>query len=300
MRQSALGVLCGVGSAVFASGFYVAAGYLSQFMSLPTLLSVWFTWGLLMTLCIGAFLEKKDLASKIAVHWKAGLITGAANIITAAAFFASVSVIGPTETAFIGKLEIVFVVFLAFIFLRERLNPGEIAGIALALAGGLVFAFSTDELSANSYLGVIAAMALAVNILFARRYAQKKPIIILKIWRTGVSAAAFTLFALLTASYSLPEPGIIAIAGAGALTVSVIAVGLHYMALKRLKAPVVSIIASFDPILVAIYSYPLFGTLMTAREWAGGVMIIAGVAITVLNMGHSKNYKRMQHFHKPR
>lgn len=293
MKQHDIGLLSAFGSSAFLSTHNIISRYLFQFLNQPTLMSLWFLFAAPFSVLVGIYSDKKQLVANLRNHWKAGLIIAATNIAAAVAFFTSIKILGPSPTAFFSKLDIIFIVILGSIFLKEKLNAKEILGISIAAAGGFVFAFSSEHLSANSYLGLIMALAIAVNTLFARIYTQNASVAVLQIYRIALTAFFITGFAVLTGSFALPEAKFILLAATGALLSAVIGVGLYYSALKRIKASIAALIRNLDPFLVALYAYPIFHTFPSLREWTGGIIIITGVTITLLAMNsHNKLYKK--------
>ncbi len=294
MREHSKGILLGFTGSVFSSTFTVSTRYLMQFMNQPTLMSLWFMSASVMLFLASLYSRKKRLLGDLKLHWKAGVVIGLTNLAAAALMFTSVRIIGPSPTAFLAKLDVIFIVLLGFLFLREKLNYKELAGVMVAVSGGFIFAFSSGSLAAASYIGVLAALAIGINTLFARFYTQNIPISVLQLYRVAITAAGFLGFALLGGYFILPETRFIFLAAGGALLSAVIGIGLYYSALKRIKAPFAAILRNLDPFFVAIYAYPLFHTFPTLRQWAGGLVIIAGVTITILEMNsnYSKIYKK--------
>ncbi len=294
MREHSEGILFGFGSSVFNSTFTVTTKYLMKFMNQPTLMSLWFMSASVMLFFASLYSRKKKLLGDLKLHWKAGVVIGLTNLTAAALMFTSVRMIGPSPTAFLAKLDVVFIALLGFLFLREKLNYKELTGIIIAVAGGFVFAFSSESLTATSYIGALAAFAIGTNTLFARLYTQNIPISVLQLYRTSITAAGFLGFALIGGYFALPETKLIFLAAGGALLSAVIGISLYYSALKRIKAPFAAIIRNLDPFFVAIYAYPLFHSFPTLRQWVGGIIILSGVTITILamNSNYSKIYKK--------
>jgi len=293
MKKQNIGLLSAFGSSAFISTNNVISKYLFQFLNQPTLMSLWFGFATLFSILIGIYSDKKKLVRGLRTHWKAGLVIAVTNIAAAAAFFTSIKILGPSPTAFFSKLDIIFIAMLGFIFLKEKLNAKEILGMSIAVVGVFVFAFSSEQLSANSYLGPTMALAIAVNTLFARVYTRKASVAVLQIYRITLTALFITGFAFLTGSFTLPETKFILLAATGALLSAVIGIGLYYSALKRIKASIAALIRNLDPFLVALYAYPIFHTFPSLKEWAGGIIIITGVTITILAMNnHNKIYKK--------
>ncbi len=291
MKEHNKGILFGFGASVFNSTFTVSTKYLLKFLNQPTLMSLWFMTASVMLFFVAVYSRKRQLFGDLKLHWKAGLVLGITNLMGAALFFTSVRIIGPSPAAFLAKFDIVFIVILGFIFLKEKLNYRELAGIAVAVAGGFIFAFSSASLSRYSYIGLLAALAISTNTLFARFYTQNIPISVLQLYRTAITATGFLGFALIGGYFIFPETKVLLLVSVAALLSAVIGVGLYYSALKRIKAPLAAIIRNLDPFFVIIYAYPLFHTFPTLRQLIGGIVIIVGVTITILAMNRS--YKKL-------
>jgi len=294
MKEHNKGLLYGLCSAIFNSTFTVSSKYLLQFINQFSLMPLWFILASIMSFFVGLRSDKKELFKGLKKHWKPGLIIGITNITAAFFFFTSVRVIGPAPSAFLAKFDIIFIVILGFMFFKERLNFKELIGILIAIVGGIIFAFSSMHLTFNAYLGILAALAIGLNTLFARVFTQNISVWVLQIYRTTITAVGFLALAILTGNFLIPSLRIMLLIALGALLSAVIGLGFYYSALKHIKASIAAIIRNLDPFLVVIYAYPLFHTFPSPREWMGGIIIVIGVTITILAMSnnHKKLYKK--------
>ena len=67
-------------------------------------------------------------------------------------------------------------------------------------------------------------------------------------------------------------------------TVDVVASrALYYVALRRLKMSVHSIVLTLSPVVTVIWSLLLFGSVLTPQQFLGGIAVILGVLIVTLN-----------------
>lgn len=294
MKEQNKGVLFGFGSSVFNSTVHISSKYLLQFVNQPTFLAIWFVLATIPNLIIALLTRKTKLFLDLKLYWKAGLIIALTNVVASAMFFTSIRFNGPAPTAFLAKLDVIFVVILSFLFLKEKLNRNELIGISIALLGAVMFSFVAVNFTPWYLFGVLAGLGIAVNSLFARHYTQKISVWTLQLFRTGISGAIYLTFALVTGYFLMPELNILLLAFVGAFLSAVVGIGFLYSALKRLRASIVTMIRNFDPFLVAIYAYPIFGTFPTLKEWAGGLLIIIGVTVTILAMNKDSNkiYKK--------
>ncbi|MBI2664305.1 DMT family transporter [Candidatus Woesearchaeota archaeon] len=285
------GIILSVASSFFIGTNNVISKYLLQHLNILSLISVWFAFAAIINLLVAAYANRKKFVQEAISSKKAGLIIGLSNIASAGTFFASIHLLGPAPTAFFLKLEVIFLVLLGYLFLKEKLNLWEIAGMITAIAGGFVYAFSSAELSANAYVAVISALAIAINTILIRHYVQKHSITILQAYRTLITALVFSLAAISTKQLQIPAASLIALAAIGSVLSAVIGVGLHYSSLKHIKAALSGIIRNLDPVVVTAYAYLLFGTSPGLQEWIGGAIILAGVTLTVVSMSRNKLYK---------
>lgn len=240
--------------------------------------------------------------------WTAALIPGIFNTLGQVTFGGAHYLIDPGLLTFGLRTQIVFVtVGAALLFAAERRvvrSPAYLAGIALVVVGSSTMILLTPGFGEKATTGGVA-LAVASGLVYAC-YALS-----VRWWMSGYNpivafgvisqytAGALLVMMLVLGDLHAPDVGP-AFRGAkvldftsgqmGLLVVSAligIALGhvFYYISIQRLGVAVSSGVIQLQPILVSIASFFLFGERLSAAQWAGGAVALAGAA-TILVVQH--------------
>ncbi|OAQ52027.1 hypothetical protein HTG_13680 [Natrinema mahii] len=232
----------------------------------------------------GAFarLSARDLAGAI--------VAGIALAIHFAAWFESLAHTSVAASVTLVQSQPVFVALGAWLVLGERLTRATAAGIAVALAGATAMSLGDAGGSALSgtttygnALALLGAVTVAGYVLAGRSIRQRVPLFPYVTVVYGVCAVA--LFALVGVQghayvgYPPREWGLfLALAvGPGLLGHTV-----SNWALAHLESVVVSVAWLGEPVGATLLALALLGEVPAPVTIAGGLVVIAGVAVTAL------------------
>jgi len=207
-------------------------------------------------------------------------------------FLAGLSLTSPGHAALLYGVTPVFVFLLALWRGEERSSGLKVAGIAMAFAGAALVLLSRGQLSAapeamrgleGDVLVLLAVVAWAVYVVWGKPFAERYGVVA----TTGLTVTTGTFLylpfglALSRGEHfrALSVPGWVSLAYLVVLT-SVVAYLLYYYALAREDASRVAIWSNTQPVLTALLAWGVYGDRFTATFVAGGVLVIAGVAIT--------------------
>jgi len=189
-----------------------------------------------------------------------------------------------------------FTALLGWWILREHLGWGKLLAVAVSLAGCILVSGALDVAAWRANVvgivtGVLSGLCYAVYSLMGRSASQRG----LDPWTTVLYTFAFATVFLLVVNL-LPGgllPGAAArpadflwlgsaLAGWGVLFVlaagpTVAGFGLYNVSLTYLPSSVANLVVSLEPALTAVTAYLLFGERLTAVQFAGSAMILAGV-----------------------
>lgn len=280
------GTLYAFVSSALTGSFQVISKLLLQQANQATVMTIWFMLGSIFQPLIGIAIHKQRFFSLVRENLRSGLLLGFANLFTAGFFFTSVNIIGPGATVFFAKLDIIFILLLGYFFMKESLTKRELAGVAVAILGSLIFASSSATLGVLSLLGVGAAFMNAIHTLLARHFTQSVPITVLQTFRAVVTFGVLLPFALFSNQLTQPSSEFLLLATLGVLLGPVAGIALFYASVKELRASIVSLIRNLEPFIVTIYIYFIFDTVPTIIELIGGAVIVLGVTITLLKDTH--------------
>ena len=214
-----------------------------------------------------------------------GFLVGASTGIN----YMAVNYIDPGTASLLARMTTVFALGISVLWLRERLSSIEIAGALLALAGVFIISFQPgDYLRLGSLMVVGSSFMYAPHAGIVKRYGGELDFSNFFLWRV-ISTSAF-LFLFTSASGQLqwpaPEAWIIIIT-AGTVDV-VLSRVLYYVALRRLKMSIHTIILTLSPVLTVLWSLILFSEKPSTQAIVGGAAVLAGVLIVTASLNRQR------------
>ncbi|WHU47254.1 EamA family transporter [Gordonia sp. L191] len=198
-----------------------------------------------------------------------------------------------------------FTVLLGVLFLRERLVPAQILGIAIAVAGIVVI--GVDRAGHSSIgVGIVVPMVLTVlaglswafgNI--GSRLAQPDDALRMTLWMSVVPPIPFLALSFategpradLTSLTTLgSSSGLIALVGLAYVVLlgTIAGSGLWTMLMKRYEASRVAPLSLLVPVVGISAAWLLLGEVPSGIEIAGAALVIAGCAAGVLAAPRSR------------
>jgi drug/metabolite transporter (DMT)-like permease len=203
-----------------------------------------------------------------------------------ATWIASLSYTSVAVSVLLVNTAPLFTLAFSRLVLREAATPEVAVAMALAVAGAALIAVADWGRTAGSLLGAGLALAGAVTLsayhVVGRglRDALPLPAYVVSVW----AAAAATMAAIVCASgdaltgYSARTYGLFA---ALALIPTVAGHGLVNRSLRSFPAPTVGLFLLGEPVAAAALAYGFFGERIGALTLAGGVLVMAALAIVV-------------------
>jgi len=190
-----------------------------------------------------------------------------------------------------------WIVLLAWLFLKERPRKGVGAGILTAVAGGLILGLDGTSAAAGAagdrplfgnMLALSGAVFVSGNMLLGRA-AQ----------RSGLSLMAYSGLSYLAAAVSLlPLPWLLGQPYYGPYPLSAFAwiaalalvsqlighTGLNY-ALRFLDPTLIATVLLLEPAVASILAWAVFGELPGFATAGGGLVLLAGIALVIRAQG---------------
>lgn len=224
-------------------------------------------------------------------HWRILLVLGAIGIGTHNALaYLGLNYTTATNGVILNSFIPVMIVALSWIFLRERLRPVQVAGVAISLAGVLAI------LSQGS-LALLLAFRLNVGDLFVILSMLMWAVYTIALrWRpAGLHPLSF-LFVLAVIGDAVVLPmwlgemalghviawtwhGVAALASV-ALFSSVLAYVFWNRGVEEVGAPVAGLFVHLMPVYGVVLAWLFLGETLGAHHVAGIALILAGIAIT--------------------
>lgn len=196
-----------------------------------------------------------------------------------------------------------FTLLVAIVLRHERGTLGKWGGIVVAAAGAL-FLVGVDVRSGSgigNMLVVLNVAAFSIYQVISRDMLQRYDPLTVITWVYVWGAVGL---APLTVASALQEVGGVSTATLWALGWIVVgpSVGgyyLHVWALKRTESSVVAVYGCLQPILTAVLATPILAERPPARLIPAGLMIFAGVLLTMRAARRARKEDRLRHRREP-
>ena len=213
------------------------------------------------------------------------LLTSALTSVGAVLWVASLWIIGPALTSFLMKAQTLFSLLLGIVFLRERVNRGEAAGMALTIAGGCAVAYHKDSYLLMGVAAVLtSALCYSAVAFFVRKQLMRRRLNMLTVatLRTFGVSAILLAYLLATGTVDAPAPRDILLMGLGGTCGAYIAKSCQFYAIKLLDLSRSTAVMPLESLFVVLMSLAIFGSAPSTVKLLGGVCILAGVVFLVI------------------
>lgn len=237
------------------------------------------------TLEVGIFaiitkrLNWSEVRSNLWLFVSLGLLISTSTTIN----YEAVKFIDPGIASVLSQTGTVWAVLFGLVWLKETLKPGQILGALLAVVGIFLVNFQAgDYVQIGSLLVLVSSALYALHAALAKKFSQELDLTNFFFARLAFSTASILLFSSLNGTLALPQakawPFIIL---AGTFDVA-ISRALYYIALRRLKLTVHTIILTLSPVIAVLLSAALFGSKLTLQQAIGGLIVLGGVMLVAI------------------
>jgi drug/metabolite transporter (DMT)-like permease len=201
----------------------------------------------------------------------------------------------PSYSAFITSLSVLLVPLLGYFLFRHRPRIQTLLGIVLATIGLFLLLAHLSELSLRpgDLMTLICAVLFGLHILLLGRYVSSSDYRQLMLLQTAGTAILCSI-----AVPVLEKPFLIwnsSLAWSLFLTgffATAFAFYVQASAQRLTTANHAALIFSLEPFFAALFAYWILGQLLTAREWAGGILVLAGILVSELQIPESWKQRR--------
>ena len=204
--------------------------------------------------------------------------------------FSAYKMCGVSVATLIYYLAPIITIVLCAIFLKEKLTPVKIAGIAMALLGMVMINGGGNVSGTNVVLGMIFALIAASFygvIVFVNKASKSiAKVNSLEYTITEMFAAALTsgAYAAATGGFQLEAPTPICIASL--LILGLVHTGLAYLlyfgSIPKLPGHTLAVLSYFDPVSALFLSAIFLSERMSFLQWVGAVLVLGGAAVSQL------------------
>jgi drug/metabolite transporter (DMT)-like permease len=218
--------------------------------------------------------------------------------------FSALARIPASVNAVLVSNNVVFIVLLAALILKERIRPLSIIGIILAVGGVVAITFSSgfspgEVTGSISLLGcafsLLAALSAALYSVIGKKVLVSNDPLIIAALAIFSGAVLMTIFTASTVGFSeISQAGwstILLMVFLG-ITMIGIAYPLWFMCLKKFPASQISIYIYLTPVFAIILSLIILHERFSWLFWVGGALILGGIIITnIFASGNSTKKK---------
>lgn len=226
------------------------------------------------------------------LHWQTArkhlglfIAIGALIGVSMMANYEAVAFIDPGSASLLNQTSILFNLGFGFFLFHDRLNPRQLAGAAVAVAGVFVIAFQPgDYLRLGALIAVASAFMYALHAALSKLVLDKRQndtvdFVDFFFFRLLFTAAALACLSAIRGALALPSPRALALVALVGTVDVVLSRALYYLALRRLTMSLHTLILTMSPIAAMIWSMLLFGVRPTLQQLLGGAAIITGMII---------------------
>ena len=200
--------------------------------------------------------------------------------------YEAVAFIDAGTAAILGKTSILFGLGYGIFWLKDSLNRSQIIGAVVAIVGVFVITFQPgDYLRTGSLMILGSACMYALHAAIVKRFGQNMEFINFFFFRLFCTSAILFVMAVTRKSLVVTSAtawGLLILVGTLDVAISR---GLYYLALRRLKMSIHAIILTLSPVAAILWALFLFDTLPNIQQGIGGVGVIIGVMVVLLNSG---------------
>lgn len=184
-----------------------------------------------------------------------------------------------------------WVALLSWIILRERLTITKIMCVAMTILGVACISIGPQLLSGTSFdlnmfglmAGLVSGFTYALYYIFGKKFLHRYATPTIFVYALPFGALLllpFIDFAHKSAQAWMLLAGLALVTSYGAFSV-------YYAGLKRMEATHASVIATFEPVVAAVFAYALFDEKFSMLGYVGSSLIIGAVLLVVLT-GNTK------------
>ena len=197
----------------------------------------------------------------------------------------------PSYSAFITSLSVLLVPLLGLLIFRHRPRTQTVAGVILATLGLFFLLLRTADLKLQpgDGLTLICAVMFAFHILLLGRFVSVSDYRQLMLVQVAGTAILCTLMGpVVETPFIAWNSTIVLYLVMTGVVATAFALFVQAWAQRHTTANHAALIFSLEPFFAALFAFWILGQILTAREWVGGVLILAGILVSELQIAPRK------------
>ncbi len=276
-------------AAAIWGGVFVVSKYVMDYV--PPFAIIWVRYLIASAVLFGAMRLRPAARKPAGREWLLVAAIGFVGyFVSIACQFAGTKLADAHTGALITSASPVFTVLFARILLGEPVTLRKIASLALSGAGvvviiGIGAGGRIDDYALGVLILVAAAVTWALLSVFVRMASFRLDSMTTTAWAI-LFAAIFTTPAMLLESRANPIAALPPAVVAGILYIGLVSTALAYYlwnkGLERIDAGRASLFIFVQPVVGSLLGYLVLGEALSARFFAGGALVLAGVVLSLL------------------
>lgn len=216
------------------------------------------------------------------------VIVGLLVATSTATGFSAVAYIDPGTASLLARMSTIFALVLSILWLKERLIRGEKMGAAIAVLGVLIISFQwgvgSDLLWVGTILIMISTFCYALHAAVVKRHGEQIEFVNFFLFRMAMSSLFLLIFAAGRGELVWPSGRQVWLILLLTATINVtISRTLYYVALRRFRLSIFTILLTLSPVLTIMWSMLLFGEQPSLQGLIGGTAVICGVILVTIS-----------------
>jgi drug/metabolite transporter (DMT)-like permease len=191
----------------------------------------------------------------------------------------------PSRSAFITSLAVLLVPVLGFFLFGRRPRAQTLVGVLVATVGLGLLTLDRFELRLNvgDALTLLCAIAFALHILYIGRYAPETDFRQLVLIQLGVTTAVVGLLTpFLETPFLVWDVRLVFYLAITGVLGTALGFYVQNRAQQFTTANRTALIFALEPLFAALFAYALLGQTLAGLEWAGAILVMAGVITSEL------------------
>lgn len=237
------------------------------------------------TLEVGAFglVQRRLHWQTVKRHLWLFVAIGLLIALSTASNYEAVAFIDPGTASLLSQSSVLFNIAFGVLWMGDRLSTKQIWGALLAIIGVFIISYQPgDYLQLGALVIILSSLMYALHAALAKQYAEKIDFVDFFFFRLLFTTLTLVLLATIRGVFEapdLPTWGLIALVGTADVVLSRT---LYYLALRRLRLSMHTIVLTLSPLASVLWSLLLFGVVPTPQQIVGGIAVISGVSIVSL------------------
>jgi len=214
-----------------------------------------------------------------------------AGIFLAAHFilwFESLNYTSVASSVVLVTLQPIFAFLGTYLFFKERFSPGAVISMLIALFGSFIISWGDFQISGmalfGDFLAILGAITITIYFLFGQRLRKQLSLMTYTFIVYSISSITLIIYNLVLQNPFLGYPIdhwwiFIALA----IIPTFFGHTLFNWALRWLSTSTISMGIIFEPVGATILAYLIFGERVSAWQWLGGTIILAGLFLFIVS-----------------